>query len=66
MNLVEGILQQCNRVRGLIPMYESIGPTGSIAAHMMRESISIAEQALAGGDIIEMLAAYKDLEGYKE
>jgi hypothetical protein len=65
MNLIEGIHQQCNRLRGeLIPQYESIGPTGGFAIACMRGSIANAEAAVASGDVAKMVAAYKDLEGF--
>jgi len=66
MNLVEGILEQCNRVRALIPLYEMCGPGGAVGVAMMRQSIAIAESALSSGDVIAMMASYKDLEDYKE
>lgn len=52
------------RVRDLLPMYDAI-PTGIFAATMMRQSLAMAEQAAASGDIVAMIAAYKDLKGYK-
>lgn len=66
-NLVEGITRQCNRVRELIALYESLPDgAGRPAAFLMRQSIQRAEQALGSGDVIAMLAAYRDLEGYHE
>lgn len=63
-NLVEGIQRQCNRIRDeVLPEYDKI-PTGALAATLMRHSIKQAEAAVASGDVLAMLAAYKDLEGY--
>lgn len=67
MNLIEGIQQQCKRLRDeLIPMYQECGPAGGFAIAMMRASITTAESAIANGDTIAMLKAYKDLEGFTE
>ncbi|MPS27593.1 MAG: hypothetical protein E2576_11170 [Alcaligenaceae bacterium] len=63
-NLIEGIQRQCNRVREILPLYDEI-PTGAFAAAMMRRSIAGAELAIARGDVIAMLAAYRDLAGYE-
>lgn len=63
-NIIEGIQRQCDRVREILPLYDEI-PTGVFAATMMRNSIKAAEAAIASGDVLAMLAAYKDLEGYE-
>jgi len=62
-NLIEGIQRQCNRIRDeILPEFDKI-PTGALAATMMRHSIKKAETAIASGDVLAMLVAYKDLEG---
>lgn len=63
-NIIEGIQRQCDRAREILPLYDEI-PTGVFAATMMRNSIKAAEAAIASGDVLAMLAAYKDLEGYE-
>lgn len=63
-NIIEGIQRQCDRVRKILPLYDEI-PTGVFAATMMRNSIKAAEAAIASGDVLAMLSAYKDLEGYE-
>ena len=63
-NVIEGIQNQCNRLRELIPQYESV-TNGHFAAGMMRRSIKSAEAAIASGDVVAMIHAYKDLEGYE-
>lgn len=64
-NLIEGIQRQCTRLReDVLPHYDAI-PTGVFAASMMRASIKMAEAAIASGDVIAMLKAYNDLEGYE-
>jgi hypothetical protein len=64
-NLVEAILSRCNELRVVyLPAYESI-PEGRFAATMIRASIANAEKALGGGDVLDMIAALKDLREYK-
>jgi hypothetical protein len=63
MNLIEGIQAQCNRVRELVPIYEAIGAPGAFGAAMLKADIAEGEAAIASGDVIRMLAAYKALEG---
>lgn len=63
-NLIEGIQRECDRVREILSLYDAI-PTGVFAATMMRNSIKAAESAIASGDVLAMLAAYKDLEKYE-
>lgn len=50
----------------LIPMYQSIGPSGGFAIACMRASLDKAAVAMVEGDTIAMLAAYQDLRSYKE
>jgi hypothetical protein len=61
-NLVEGLLEQMNRCRRLIKEYEAIGEAGAFARVAITLDIRQAEKAMAGGDAVEMLEAYKDLE----
>jgi hypothetical protein len=64
MNLVEGILVECKRVREvLVPAYESIGPVGSFGKAMILADLAEAEAALGSGDVVRMVAAYKALKG---
>ena len=63
MNLVEGIQQKCNFIREtIIPEYDKIGPAGAIGKMLLQDEVRRAEQSVAGGDVIEMLAIYKELE----
>lgn len=61
--LADALLNEQQRVRELLPLYDAI-PTGIFAATMMRQSLARAEQAVASGDGVAMLAAYEDLKGY--
>lgn len=64
-NLIEGIQQQANRVRELLPVYDGLGPVGAFGAFMLRRAISEGEAAIASGDVVRMIATYKALEGCK-
>ena len=48
-----------------IPAYESIGPSARFAIAMMKRDLDRAAKALAEGDVVEMLAVYRDLEEYQ-
>ena len=48
-----------------IPAYQSIGSAGGFAIAMMNLSLTRAEKALAEGDVVEMIAAFKELEEFK-
>ena len=64
-SLAEALPREQQRVRELLPLYDAI-PEGRFAAAMMRESLARAERAAVSGDIVAMIVACKDLEGYKE
>jgi len=65
-NLMEGLLSEMNRVRGIIKIYEDIeGGAGRLAATLMGMSVRGAEQSISSGDVIKMLQAYEDLKGYE-
>lgn len=48
-----------------IPAYQEIGPTGGFAIALMQNDLSAAEKAMASGDLVGMIAAYKSLMEYK-
>jgi hypothetical protein len=51
------------RVRDeVLPEYIKIGPAGTFAATMIRMNLDKATKALAEGDVIAMLSAYKALK----
>lgn len=62
MNLIEGIQQECHRVRELIPHYDALGPVGTFGGLVLRESIREGEAAIASGDVTRMVEALKDLK----
>ena len=62
-NLVEGMIEQMNRCRELVKQYEEIGPAGAFAKLAIEQDIKNAEAALGSGDVVEIIVAYKALEG---
>lgn len=66
MNLIEGIQQQCDRVREILPAYDAIGPAGSFGSLMLRAAIKEGEAAIASEDVVRMALAHKALQGCKE
>lgn len=48
-----------------IPAYQEIGPAGGFAIAMMNQALSRAETAMALGDTVGMVAAYKELSEFK-
>ena len=66
MNLAEALPQQQARCRQILEHTLEIGPPGLFLATMLRASLAEAERAAANGDVVAMVRAYQDLEGYKE
>ena len=65
-NLAEALPAEIDRVQNeVMPAYRDIGIAGVPALSMMRASVQAAIRASAAGDVIAMIAAYKDLKGYK-
>ncbi len=62
MNLIEGILQECNRVRELLPHYEELGPGGVFGLTVLKADIQEGEAVIASGDVVRMVAALKALK----
>jgi hypothetical protein len=62
-NLVEGLLDEMNRCRELVKQYGEIGPAGAFGRAAIEQDIKNAEKALAGGDVVEMIQAFKALQG---
>jgi hypothetical protein len=58
--------KQQERCRDILEAAQSIGPAGMFLASLLKASLKRAEQAAAAGDVNAMIAAYKDLESYKE
>lgn len=63
--LGDALPKEISRVRDeLIPMYQSIGPSGSFAIALMRQALQKADTAMIEQDLPGMIAAYKDLQGF--
>lgn len=63
--LAEALPAEQSRVRQLLSDVKEIGPSGQLLAFMLTASLANAEKAAASGDVVAMIAAYKDLQGYK-
>ena len=61
VNLIEGLHEQMKRARKLQAMYLE-SSMGFIGASIIDITVRRAEQAIANGDLIEMVSAYKALE----
>lgn len=63
-NLMEGVMAELRRCRDLLRAYEAI-PTGAFGAHLIRQAIREAEDAIASDDIIRLIQAYENLKGFQ-
>jgi hypothetical protein len=63
-SLGEALPREIERVQELIGQYESV-PMGHVAAAMMKQEIKKAHDAMISGDLVGMIAAYKELKGFK-
>lgn len=64
--LIGAIQERCNELRNeYIPAYEEIGPAGIFATTMMRMAITRAEEAIATGDTVGMVASLQELREFK-
>lgn len=65
-SLADALPRKMAEIRDVyIPAYQAIGPAGAFGVAMMRASLDRAARALASGDVLEVIAAYRDLEEYK-
>jgi len=62
--LADALPKEQERVRELIPIYESVGPAGAFALAMIKCSLLNAERAAACGDVVAMARALEDLRSY--
>lgn len=63
-SLADELPREQERVRELIPIYESTGAAGTFALTMMKISLRNAEIAASSGDVVAMVRALEDLRGY--
>ena len=52
--------KQQARVRELLEQYQTI-PTGAFGAHMLKDVLRRADQAMASGNVISILQSYKEM-----
>lgn len=64
-NIIEGIQEQQKRCRELLEQYKTIGPVGAFGTLMINRDIEEGDKAIASGDVVRMLGAFKALEGCK-
>ena len=65
-NLIEGLLEEMNRVREMMVEYRSLPKgAGRFAASLMELNIKNAEEAISEGDAVKMIEALKLLKEYE-
>jgi len=62
--LADALPREMARVRDLIPIYESIGPTSIFAVTLMKKALDRAAVASAAGDVVEMIRALEELRAF--
>jgi hypothetical protein len=61
-NIIDGIFSEMNRCRELIRHYVDIGPAGEFGRIMIEADIRDGEAAIASGDAVRCIVAYKALK----
>ena len=65
LSLADALPLEMARVRDkVIPIYQEIGPSGTVAIMFMRNSLDRAAAALASCDVVMMIESLEDLRGY--
>jgi len=65
-NLMEGLLEEMNRAREMMAEYQSLPKNaGMFTSVMIQRDITRAENAIANGDTIQMIASLKLLKEYE-
>jgi hypothetical protein len=63
--LGDALPREMARVRDeVMPAYLEIGPSGAFALLFMRRALDAAAKALAEGDVVAMIEAYKELQDF--
>ena len=62
-SLGEAFPKAIERSQELMQGYIEVGPPGAIALEMIKIDIREAIEAMASGDLVRMIRAYKTLEG---
>jgi hypothetical protein len=64
--LISAIQERCNELRDVyIPAYEEIGPAGNFGLIVIKAGIRAAEDAVASGDVVEMVRMLQELREIK-
>jgi len=63
-DLMDALLQELNRNRELLSIYENF-PEGTYGAMMIKQDIKDGEKAIADNDAVAMLRVYKRLKENK-
>lgn len=58
--------REMERVRALIPIYETLRPGSNFILIMIQADLKKAQRAITEGDLPAMIVAYKALKEYKE
>ena len=62
-NLISSVHAEINRINArVLPAYRDIGPVGTFGATMIQASINHAKQAIASGDVQDIMASLIDLK----
>ena len=65
-NLMEGLLEQRDRVRDLVKIYEELpGGVGIFGAAIMKQNLKLTDEAITTGDVVKMARAYEELKGHE-
>lgn len=63
--LVEALPREMARVREVLGHYKEIGAPGASDAWMIEQTLRRADQAVTGGDLVEMMRAFQELQEVK-
>lgn len=64
--LAEELPSEMERVRQVLKRYKALGPAGRFGAIMINHSLREAEKAIANGDVVAMMRAYRDLQAFRD
>lgn len=66
VNLMEGLLQEIDRVKEMVAEYKSLPKNaGYLASVMMEQDIKNAQGSISEGDTVKMLRAFTVLQEYQ-
>lgn len=66
MNLIEGLMADIEKCRRIQAQCDEIGAPGNILRTLLELSIQRAVMAIANNDVVAMIQAARDLQGYEE